>query len=49
MRITLLGVLGALAVAALVVYIASELHQRTVQKHKPEPPPTNPGLPPINP
>jgi hypothetical protein len=37
MRITLLGVLGALAVAALLIYVGHELFQRS----KPDEPPQN--------
>jgi len=46
MRITLLGVLGFVALAALLVYVGYELHRTTKKK---EPPTTNPMPPPVNP
>jgi len=46
MRITLLGVLGALAVAAFFVYVGYELHRRGEKR---EPSSSNPATPPVNP
>jgi len=48
MRITLFGVLGFLAVASLLIYVAYKLHRRA-EENKPQPPPPSPGLPPMNP
>jgi hypothetical protein len=47
MRITLLGVLGFLAVAVLLIYAGYELH-RTTEEEK-EAPPKPPNPPPVNP
>ena len=41
MRITLLGVLGAVALAALLIYVGYELN-RTSGKREPPPPPPPP-------
>jgi len=38
MRITLLGVLGLVAIAALVIWVASELDQTDKQRQSPPPP-----------
>lgn len=45
MRITLVGVLGFVAVVALLGYVVYELHQ-AAQKKKDEPPHPNSELPP---
>jgi hypothetical protein len=45
MRITLLAVLGFLAVAALLVYAGYELHRTIQEKGRPQPNPE----PPMNP
>jgi len=47
MRITLVGVLGFVAIAALLVYVGYEWHRMTQEK---QPLPlTNPIAPPVNP
>ena len=46
MRVTLLGVLGFLAVAALLVYAGYEWHRVSLEKGQSQP---NPDPPPVNP
>jgi len=46
MRITLLGLLGLIAVAALIVYVAYQLRRKSEDKN---PRPSNPIGPPVKP